>query len=125
MTLQQPVHHLSCHCGAVELRVHLKHGLSGAHRCDCSYCRRRGYIAGPVDLEQLELLRGAEALTLYQWNTMTAKHWFCRICGIHTHHQRRSNPNEYSVNMGAIAGLNPRDLGEIPWSDGVNHSADR
>jgi hypothetical protein len=69
--------------------------------------------------------RGADNLVLYQWNTRTAKHWFCRTCGIYTHHQRRSNPNEYGVNVGILDGINPRDLTDVPWMDGRNHPSDR
>ena len=71
------------------------------------------------------MVRGADRLTLYQWGTKTAQHWFCATCGIYTHHRRRSNPNEYGVNVGALEGVNPSELGEIPWSDGVNHPSDR
>lgn len=121
-----PRHRLTCHCGAVELSVTLKPGaLAQAHRCDCSFCRRRGAITASAALDGVEVLRGAEMLTLYQWGTMTAKHWFCSRCGIYTHHQRRSNPEEYGVNVAALEGLNPRDLGCVPWSDGVNHPSDR
>ena len=116
---------LTCHCGAVELAVTLRDGLNAVHRCDCSFCRRRGAAVVPVALDDLQIVKGAENLTLYQWGTCTAKHYFCKTCGIYTHHQRRSNPNEYSVNIGGLAGVNPRDLGEIKWSDGVNHSCDR
>jgi hypothetical protein len=116
---------LSCHCGAVVLRVRLKDGLRTARRCDCSYCRRRGAIAASVLLRDLEIVQGEENLVLYQFGTKTAKHWFCRTCGIYTHHQRRSNPHEYGVNVGALDGVNPSALGEIPWVDGVNHPSDR
>ena len=116
---------LTCHCGAVELEVRLKDGLETARRCDCSFCRRRGAIMASVGLKDLSIRRGAGNLTLYQWGTGTAKHFFCRICGIYTHHLRRSNPNEYGVNVGALEGINPAELGEIPWSDGVNHPSDR
>jgi hypothetical protein len=116
---------LTCHCGSVELHIRLKDGLNTMRRCDCSYCRRRGAIAASVLLNDLQIVKGAENLTLYQFGTMTAKHWFCRTCGIYTHHQRRSNPNEYGVNVGALDGINPSELGEIPWADGVNHPADR
>ncbi|GAB4293804.1 MAG: GFA family protein [Roseovarius sp.] len=116
----------SCHCGAVELRVRLgPGGLSGAQRCDCSFCRRRAAPNVSVALGDLELVRGADKLTLYQWNTGTARHWFCSVCGIYTHHRRRSNPNEYGVNIGCLEGVNPADLEPIPWSDGVNHPSDR
>ncbi|MEI4231373.1 GFA family protein [Roseovarius sp. D22-M7] len=116
---------VTCHCGAVELRVTLPRGLDTARRCDCSFCRRRGAAAVSAPLADLEVLRGAGDLTLYQWGTGTAQHYFCRICGIYTHHRRRSNPDEYGVNLGAIEGVNPRDCEPIAWVDGVNHPSDR
>ncbi|MFY0679344.1 MAG: GFA family protein [Thalassovita sp.] len=116
---------LTCHCGAVELQVTLSDGLETARRCDCSYCRRRGAIAVSAPLDGIKIVKGAEALTLYQWGTGTAKHYFCSICGIYTHHQRRSNPNQFGVNAAAIEGINPSELGPIPWTDGVNHPSDR
>ncbi len=118
-------HKLTCHCGAVELRVKLADGLNTAQRCDCSFCRRRGAIAVTALLGDVEIVKGKDKLTLYTWGTHTAKHYFCSVCGIYTHHQRRSNPNEYGVNVAAIEGINPRDLGNVPWSDGVNHPSDR
>lgn len=116
----------TCHCGAVELHISPENpDLGDVHRCDCSFCRRRGPATVSVALENLKVVRGADKLSLYQWNTKTAKHYFCSICGIYTHHQRRSNPNEYGVNVGNIEGVNPRNLEPIPWVDGVNHPADR
>lgn len=122
--LQSP-HRLTCHCGAVELAVTLPEGFATARRCDCSFCRRRGAVALTAPLNAIRIVRGEDALSLYQFGTMTAKHYFCRHCGIYTHHQRRSNPNEYGVNAGALDGVNPRDLDPVPWSDGVNHPSDR
>lgn len=118
-------HRLICHCGAVELEVTLTDGLNTARRCDCSFCRRRGAVVASAPLDGVKILRGEDKLTLYRWGTMTAKHYFCSVCGIYTHHRRRSNPNEYGVNVGALVGINPRDLGDIPWEDGVNHPSDR
>jgi len=115
----------TCHCGAVEIEVTLSDGLATARRCDCSYCRRRGAIAVSARVGALQVLRGQDHLTLYQFGTMTARHWFCRTCGIYTRHQRRSNPNEYGVNVAILDGVNPRDLGPVPWVDGVNHPSDR
>ena len=116
----------TCHCGAVELRLTMPaDGLAGTHRCNCSFCRRRGAATIGVPLDALEVVRGADKLTLYTWNTGTARHWFCSVCGIYTHHRRRSNPGEYGVNIGCIDGVNPALLEPIPWSDGVNHPSDR
>ena len=116
---------VTCHCGAVALEVHLADPLEDARRCDCSYCRRRGTPTATVPRDKLRIVRGAENLTLYTFGTHTAQHHFCKTCGIYTHHQRRSNPNEYGVNMGAIAGVNPKDYEPIGWHDGVNHPADQ
>ncbi|MHA6346279.1 GFA family protein [Roseivivax sp. CAU 1761] len=117
--------HATCHCGAVELRVTLPEGLASASRCDCSYCRRRGAAAVMAPKEGVEILRGAENLTLYQWNTRVAKHYFCATCGIYMYHNRRSDPSACGVNLGALEGVNPRDLEPIRWTDGVNHPSDR
>ncbi|MGH1412827.1 MAG: GFA family protein [Pelagimonas sp.] len=115
----------TCHCGAVELRVTLTDGLNTARRCDCSFCRRRGAPAVSAPLGGIEVIKGAEKLTLYSFNTHTAKHYFCSVCGIYMYHQRRSNPNEFGVNLYAIAGTEPTEIEPVPWVDGVNHPSDR
>jgi hypothetical protein len=118
-------HRASCHCGTVVLELDLPDGIVDPRRCDCSICRRKGAIVASVPLSGLTVVQGAEALTLYQFNTKTARHYFCSRCGIYTHHQRRSNPDEYGYNVGCLEGVNPYALGPVPTSDGVNHPADR
>lgn len=116
----------SCHCGAVRFEVTLAEGgLGWARRCDCSYCRRRGAVALSATLDGLRILAGADRLTRYQFGTNTAEHYFCSICGIYTHHRRRSDPGQFGINAGCLEGLNPRDLDPVPWTDGVNHPSDR
>mgnify|MGYP000859646612 FL=1 len=118
-------HHATCHCGAVELRLHLPDGIVDPRRCDCSMCRRRGAIAASVPLAGLQIVRGADTLRLYQFNTHVAEHYFCSVCGIYTHHRRRSNPAQFGYNVGCLEGIDPFALGPVPVSDGVNHPADR
>lgn len=115
----------SCHCGAVVLEIEGSEPLSAARRCDCSFCRRRGAATISVPLDGLKVAKGADTLSLYTWGTGTAQHYFCPVCGIYTHHRRRSDPNFYGVNVGCIEGVNPAELEPMPWSDGVNHSSDR
>ena len=114
----------ACHCGAVRLRVRLSNGLNSARRCTCSYCRMKGAVAVSADLGGVDVVSGAEALTVYQFNTMSAKHHFCSKCGIYTHHQRRSDPNQYGVNAAILAGVSPFDFAELAVMDGVNHPSD-
>lgn len=112
----------SCHCGAVQFEVGLDNGLEKLRRCNCSLCRRKGAIMASVVIERLRVVKGEDKLTLYQWNTKQAKHFFCSVCGIYTHHQRRSTPTEYGFNVGCIEGVNPLDLGDIEIANGAAQS---
>lgn len=114
----------ACHCGAVRFRVRLAGGLDTARRCSCSYCRMRGAIAVTARVGDLELVAGEDALTLYQFNTRTAEHYFCGTCGIYTHHRRRSNPAELGINVACLAGVSPFDFAEVTVMDGIAHPSD-
>ncbi|MGQ4878967.1 GFA family protein [Billgrantia sp. LNSP4103-1] len=118
-------HRATCHCGSVVLDLDLPEGLVDLRRCDCSLCRRRGAIVASVPLEGITVVRGQDHLRLYQFNTKTAKHYFCGNCGIYTHHQRRSNPAQYGFNVACLEGINPLKLSNIPLRDGVNHPANK
>jgi hypothetical protein len=84
----------------------------------------RGAVVLTATLSDLEILAGEDSLTLYQFHTRTAKHHFCKICGIYTHHQRRSDPHQYGVNAACLEGVSPFDFTEVPVSDGVAHPSD-
>lgn len=105
----------SCHCGAVTFEIHGP--IRDFRRCDCSICRRKGAIMCTADKDQFRLVSGAESLGLYQWNTKTARHYFCRICGIYTHHWRRSRP-EFGYNIGCIEGVDIRALPDVEIFNG-------
>lgn len=114
----------ACHCGMVRFEVQLADGLNTARRCSCSMCRMRGAVAVSAALGSLRILSGEDTLSTYRFNTYTAQHYFCSVCGIYTHHQRRSNPNEYGVNVACLDGVSPFDFVEIPVWDGSRHSRD-
>lgn len=120
-----PVHRASCHCGAVQIELTLPNGIERPRRCNCSICRKRGAIVASVELNGLKVVRGQEHLRLYQFNTMTARHYFCAICGIYTHHQRRSDPTEFAYNVACLEGIDPFDIGNVVVVDGINHPSDR
>ena len=115
----------ACHCGAVRFTVDLPCGLSSARRCTCSMCRMRGAVAVTGELASFALLEGADKLATYRFNTGVAEHHFCSVCGIYTHHKRRSNPNELGINVACLDGLSPFDFREVVVLDGVNHPKDR
>lgn len=114
----------ACHCGTVRFHVKLSDGLRSARRCTCSYCRMRGAVAVSVELGGLTILEGEDVLSVYEFNTRTAKHYFCSRCGIYTHHRRRSNPNQYGVNAACLNGVSPFDFPEVRVNDGVAHPSD-
>ena len=112
----------NCHCGAIEFEVELENGLENIRRCNCSLCRRKGAVMASVPIDKLHILKGEEDLKLYQWNTNTAKHFFCGVCGIYTHHQRRSNPKEFGFNIACIDGIYPYQFEPVPLGDGASQS---
>ena len=114
----------SCHCGAVQFTAELPEGLASARRCTCSMCRMRGAVAVTSTHEGFLLTKGEDKLGTYRFNTKTAEHHFCTVCGIYTHHKRRSNPDELGVNVACLEGVSPFDFHEIIVFDGDRHPAD-
>ena len=114
----------SCHCGAVKFSAELPQGLASARRCTCSICRMRGAVAVTGTIERFKLLEGADKLATYRFNTGVAEHHFCIVCGIYTHHKRRSNPNELGVNVACLDGISPFDFEEVVVYDGNRHPGD-
>ncbi|WP_317214211.1 GFA family protein [Gluconobacter sp. GP1] len=114
----------SCHCGAARFEVSLSDGFKSVRRCNCSYCRMRGSVVAMAALDGIKILQGEDVLTSYRFNTKTAQHFFCSRCGMHTHHQRRSDPNRHAVNVACLDGVSPFDFPEVPVTDGINHPND-
>jgi len=113
-----------CHCGAIRFEAALTDGFATIRRCTCSLCRRRGAVAVSAKMGGVTVTQGADRLSSYRFNTGTAEHFFCSVCGIYTHHQRRSNPNEYGVNVACLDGVSPFDFPEVPVIDGERHPSD-
>lgn len=125
MTVQPETRTARCHCGAVEIEAELPGGLATASRCNCSFCKRRGAAAVTALTSGLRVVKGAEQLSLYTWGSNTAQHYFCKICGIYTHHKRRSDPSQTGVNLGCFDAVSPQDFEPIPTNDGINHPSDQ
>ena len=124
MTDSRATHKGACHCGAVQFNVKLSDELNTARRCTCSMCSRRGAVAVSAELKDIEFISGEGLLTCYTFGTGVAKHYFCSKCGIYTHHQRRSNPTQFGINLACLEGFTPF-LDEVPVLDGKNHPRDQ
>ena len=101
------LYNLKCHCGDVELEVETD--LQKIKQCNCSICIRKNAKMCMVSKDSIQIIKGKENLTSYKFNTMIAEHFFCKTCGIYTHHNRRSDPNGAAINIGCIDAINSFD----------------
>jgi hypothetical protein len=92
-----------CHCGAVRFRVRAPVPLEAVD-CNCSICSKKGFLHLIVTKDAFELLSGERDLTTYTFNTKTAKHTFCKVCGVHPFYTPRSHPDGIDVNVRCLDG---------------------
>jgi hypothetical protein len=93
----------SCHCGRIRFEVTTD--LTRASECNCSVCRKKGYLHHMVPPERFRLLAGADDLTTYQFGTFKARHLFCRNCGIAPFYRPRADPAKYMINVRCLDGV--------------------
>ena len=111
-----------CHCGRVRFRV--TGTLAEVSDCNCSMCTKKGILHLIVPPEQFELLTGADELATYQFDTGTARHTFCKTCGIHPFYVPRSDPDKIDVNVRCIddidlAALSPKSFDGRNWETAI------
>ena len=110
MSSRPPTRHEgSCHCGAI--RFAITSDFPELTTCNCSMCKRRGALMVKVPVSEFELMAGADQLAEYRFHTETARHFFCRTCGIYPFHRKRLAPDHFGVN---IACLHEFDHAGIP-----------
>jgi hypothetical protein len=120
MTADALVHTGSCHCGTVTFEV--RGPITRATRCTCSICSRVGAVWHATSEQGLTILSGEDALSLYQFGTMTARHYFCPHCGVHPFTRPRLDPTMWAVNLRCVSGVEA-DLLPTSVFDGANWEA--
>ena len=113
-----------CHCGRVRFRVTAD--LDRVTECNCSMCAKKGFLHLIVAPAQFELVSGADELSTYRFNTMTAKHMFCKYCGIHPFYVPRSDPDKIDVNVRCLdnidlAAVSPKSFDGKHWEAAIQH----
>ena len=108
-----------CHCGAVRYEVLAPDEIE-VKECNCSICRKSGYLHLMVPAERFCLTKGGDKITTYTFNTGTAKHHFCSVCGVKSFYQPRSHQDSWSVNAHCLD--EPVELAIEPF-DGANWEA--
>lgn len=91
------LYHGSCHCGRIRFSVETT--LDKVVECNCSICTKKGVLHHRVAPQHFRLLHGEEFLTLYQFDSKEARHYFCKQCGIHPFSNPRAAPDHYSINV--------------------------
>lgn len=109
-------HNGSCHCGRVRFRITAE--IVELTTCDCSLCVKRNAVMAKVPERDLTILQGEENLTLYEWNTRRAKHYFCKRCGIYVFHRKRAAPDRFGVNVFCLDAFDPASVPVRP-TDGA------
>ena len=110
----------SCHCGAVRYKVQTD--LSTLADCNCSRCRRLGWVMQSAPASAFTLEAGADHLTLYRFNTEMIEHLFCKTCGIESFARGSDGQgNELlMVNVNCLEPPLPVDRSVIKHWDGAN-----
>ena len=112
------IHRGGCHCGRVRFEIDAPARIE-ARTCNCSICAMTAYLHLIVPASDFRLITGANSLETYTFNTGTAQHHFCKVCGVKSFYVPRSNPHGYSVNVRC---LDPETIEEVRVShfDGRN-----
>ncbi len=101
-------YHGSCHCGAIQFEIETD--FPELTQCDCSICRRKNALMVRVHESKFRLLAGADSLTEYQFHSKTARHYFCKVCGIYPFHRKRIAPDHFGVNVFCLENFEPTGI---------------
>jgi hypothetical protein len=114
-----PSYRGSCHCGAVQFQIESE--ITDIYSCDCSLCSKKNALMTTVHEDAFKLLAGEDKLSLYQWNTKVARHYFCSACGIYPFHRKRSMPDHYGINVRCLGDFDPSGM-DVRQADGKTMS---
>lgn len=112
------IHRGGCHCGKVRFELEAPSALE-VLECNCSLCQKVGFMHLLVARADFRLLSGKDSLTSYQFNTRTANHLFCKVCGVKSFYVPRSHPDDFSVNARCLDEGTVEMLTVTPF-DGLN-----
>jgi hypothetical protein len=115
-------HRGGCHCQRIRLEVDAP-AIIDALDCNCSICRMTGFLHLIVPAARFRLLAGEDALTEYRFNTGTARHLFCRHCGVKAFYVPRSHPDGYSVNVRCLDADTITSVAITPFDDSNREAA--
>ena len=98
----------ACHCGAV--RFEIDTDFPELTTCDCSICTKKNALMVKVHESRFRLLAGDHSLTEYRFHTRTARHFFCKVCGIYPFHRKRVTPDFVGINVFCLEEFDPTGI---------------
>ncbi|XP_009991501.1 PREDICTED: centromere protein V [Chaetura pelagica] len=112
-----------CHCGAIRFEVWASADLH-VFNCNCSICTKKQNRHFIVPASRFKLLKGADNLTTYTFNTHRAQHTFCKTCGVQSFYTPRSNPDGYGIaphclDDGTVQTIVTEDINGKEWEKAV------
>ncbi|KKC24958.1 GFA family protein [Sphingomonas sp. SRS2] len=110
----------SCHCGKVAFAVEADPPAK-AMQCNCSHCRRKGFLLAFFPVDQFTLLRGEDDLKSYLFYRHAIEHCFCTTCGTQPFAQGKTpgGGEIRAVNLRCVETIDPEAL-EIQKIDGAS-----
>lgn len=116
------VHRGGCHCRRVRFEIDAPAALDTLD-CNCSMCRMTGFLHLIVPASRFRLIEGESELSEYRFNTGTARHLFCRHCGVKAFYVPRSHPDGWSVNVRCLDPGTVAELRITPFDDNDREAA--
>ena len=110
-----------CHCGDVRFELDgplVPDDGDAILDCNCSICRKKGFLHLIVRPARFRLLTPTSALSTYTFGTGVAQHTFCRRCGICGFYTPRSHPDHVDVNVRCLDDLDLEGLVVVPYDGG-------
>jgi len=111
----------SCHCKKVTFSFISTNILEEIYKCNCTLCMKKSIIMKSIPKNAFVLESSPEFLEEYVWNKKIAKHYFCNQCGVYTHHIRRRDPEQISVNLMCVDDILIPENTAINLIDGASH----
>ena len=111
----------SCHCKVVSFKFFTKDILDGLYKCNCSLCLKKSIVMKPIKKDDFYLISGENDLNSYKWNKEIANHFICDVCGVYTHHIRRRDPSQISINIMCVDDILLPSTLEVKNIDGASH----